>query len=234
MQQRTINFLKMTSGVIAGLQNEKSAWESEEEIAGVITDLITNYNSIEGVNLGILSTNTTGYTDEKDNLFDSITNRTLKLCNKMSAYAKLKSDHTLLPLVDMSLSALSRGIEKEAVARCGAIADKAGNMLTQLASFKVSEEEINTIKQQVKAYNASLDGRTTVSGNLTVSGSEISSRISILRQKLDILDNLIEGLIEDDAFVARYKSWRKITDYGKGKTLTNNKSAAISSVDGVK
>ena len=230
MQQRTINFLKMTSGVIAGMQKEKSVWESEVEIAGVFTDLVTNYSFIESVNQEILSTATTGYTDEKDNLFDSITSLTLKLCHKMSAYAKLKGDHTLLPLVDMSLTSLSRGIEKEAVARCGAIADKAATMLTQLASFKVTEEQVNTIKQQVKTYNASLDSHTTINGNRTVSGTEISSRISLLREKLDILDNLVEGLIEDDAFIARYKSWRRIIDYGKGKTLTNKEESVNSAV----
>ncbi len=221
MQQRTINFLKMTSGVIAGMESEKSVWEGEEEIAGIYTALKAAYNKIEGTNQGILGTDTTGLTDEKDSLFDSITHLTFKLCNKMSAYAKLKKDNVLLPLVDVSLSTLQRGIEKEAVDRCAAIADKALAILSQLTTFKVTEAQLTTIKQQVKAYHAVMDGRKATSGNLTVSAEEISAGVATIREKFDVLDSLVEGLIEDEGFIARYKSWRRIVDYGKGKTLPN-------------
>ncbi len=58
MQQRIINFLKMTSGVIAGMQKEKSVWEEEEEIVAVFTDVVNVYKNIESKNHGILGTDT--------------------------------------------------------------------------------------------------------------------------------------------------------------------------------
>jgi len=222
MQQRIINFLKMTSGIIAGMQKEKSVWEDEEEIVAVFTDVVNVYTNIESKNHGILGTDTTGFTNEKDNLFDKLTHLTYKLCKKMSGYAKRNKDYALLPLVDVSLLTLQRGIEKEAVERCAAIVEKATVLLPQLASFKVNDAQLTTIKEQIKAYNTSLDTRTATGGSLTVSGSEISERIAALREHFDVLDDLVEGLIEEEGFIARYKSWRRIVDYGKGKTLPNN------------
>lgn len=221
MEQRNINFLKMTSGVIAGMESEKSVWEEEKEIADVYAEITTDYNKIESTHQSILGTDTTGYTEEKDDLFESITKLTFKLCCKMSAYAKRNKDYVLLPLVDLSLSNLQQGVESVAVERCSAIVEKATPLLPKLVTFKVTEAQLTTIKQKIKAYGASIDGRTTTSGNRTVSGSEISQLISNLKENLDTLDSMIEGMIDDEAFIARYKSWRRIIDYGKGKTLPN-------------
>ena len=58
MQQRIINFLKMTSGIIAGMQKEKSVWEDEEEIVAVFTDVVNVYKNIESKNHEILGTDT--------------------------------------------------------------------------------------------------------------------------------------------------------------------------------
>ncbi len=64
------------------MQKEKSVWEEEEEIVAVFTDVVNVYKNIESKNHGILGTDTTGFTNEKDNLFDKLTHLTYKLCKK--------------------------------------------------------------------------------------------------------------------------------------------------------
>jgi len=221
MEQKSINFLKMISGVIAGMEQEKAVWEAETEIVSKHGSIKSLFDSIDGKNQSILSTDKTGYTSVKDNLFDNITEATHRLTRQMSAYAKINGNHVLLPLVDVSMSALTRGPEKEAVNRCAAIVEKAVQMLPQLATFKVKQEKLDEIRQQITDYNTSLDQRSTINTDLKISAEEINQGIASLRAMLDILDDLVEGIIEDEGFVARYKSWRKIPDYGKGKTLKN-------------
>ncbi len=63
----------------------------------------------------------------------------------MSGYAKRNKDYALLPLVDVSLSTLQRGIEKEAVERCAAIVEKATVLLPLIASFKVNDAQLATM-----------------------------------------------------------------------------------------
>lgn len=221
MEQRDINFLKMTSGVISGMDSEKPLWDKEVEIVNVFTGIKTKYGSIESANQEVLGVDLTGLTGKKDNIFNKLTSDTFKLCNKMSAYAKINKNYELLPLVDLSLSAIRGGIEMEAVERCLAIVNKASTMLTQLATFKVTEAELTGIKAQITEYKASVNARTSSSGSRTVSGEEIEAGIAVLREQLDILDNLIIGMIDDESFVARYHSWRRIVDYGTDKTLPN-------------
>jgi len=221
MEQKAINTLKMVSNVVAGMEQEKAVWEGEPEIVKKNIEIKSVYESIGGKNLIILSTDKSGFTTAKDILFENITNATYKLLRQMSAYAKIKNDHVLLPLVDLSMSALTRGPQKEVVDRCAAIVEKAIQLLPQFSIVKVKAETLEIIKNQIKDFNNTLTERSTVSTNLSVSGEEIAQGIVTLKISLDILDDLVEGIIEDEGFIARYKSWRKIPDFGKGKTLKN-------------
>lgn len=223
MNQKEINFLKMVFRVITGMNTEKEVWENETEVVGVFTHIESGYNAIEVKNLVILGTDTTGYTVSKNNLFDSITHQTHKLVLKMRAYAKIKKDYVLLPLVDLSYSGLSRGIEIDAINRCQALVDTATSLMPKLANFKVTEPMLTAIRNEIKEYNKSMGSRSTAGTSVIVSGGEIDEEISSLRSHLDTLDSLIEGVIEDESFIARYNDWRKIIDDGTGKTLPKTK-----------
>lgn len=227
MEQRTINFLKMNSSVITGLNKEKAVWEGEVEIVDLFSRIEQRFIKIEGEKLIILGTDKSGFTIAKNGIFDSIIQKTFKLNRKLSGYAKLRNDYELLPLVDVSLSGLTKGTEMEAVDRCLAIVNRATVLLPKLTTFKVTEALLTIIKQLIKDYKSKVDQRTTVSSDVSVTGEDIDEGISELRSNLEILDDLIEGLIDDEEFIARYKGWRKIIDYGKGKTLPNKPKAKV-------
>jgi hypothetical protein len=139
----------------------------------------------------------------------------------MSAYAKKNNIHSLLPLVNISYSTLSKGPELEAVNRCSGIIEKASELINDLTTFKVTEAEIEEDRQLVADYRKMAAERTAASKDRPVKGSEINELLSGLRSQLDIMDDLLKGMIDDKGFISRYKSWRNIVDYGKGKTLKN-------------
>jgi len=221
MKQSQFNFLNMLGGVLNGMNNERSLWENEPEIVSEFSILESEYNKVTGLDESLSVTDTSGLTALKDNTFDRLMSTTYKLAKKMSAYAKKNNILTLLPLVSISYSALSRGPEPEAVSRCAGIADKASENLANLTSFKVTSAEIESIRQLIADYRQQSSERTAVSKDKPVKGSEISDKIKNLRSNLDIMDDLVKGLIDDRDFINRYKSWRSIVDYGKGKTLKN-------------
>ncbi len=221
MRQTQFNFLNMLGVVLNGMNNERSLWENEPEIASTYSLLDTEYNQVNSLNESVSATDPGGLTDLKDNTYDQLMNTTYKLMKKMSAWAKKNNRLTLLPLVGISYSALSRGPEPESVNRCAGIADKAVENLENLASFKVTNADIDNIRQLITDYRKQASERTTVSKDKSEKGSEIVEKIKNLRNSLDIMDDLVKGLVEDQEFINRYKSWRNITDYGKGKTLKN-------------
>ena len=221
MKQSQFNFLNMLGVVLHGMNNERSVWENEPEIASTFSLLDTEYKEVNSLNESVSATDSAGLTDLKDNTFDQLLGNTYKLMKKMSAFAKKNNKLTLLPLVGISYSALSRGPEPEAVGRCAGVADKASENLDEMASFKVNKDDIANIRQLITDFRQQASERTTVSKDKSEMGEKIAAMIKSLRSNLDIMDDLVKGLIEDQEFINRYKSWRSIIHYGKGKTLKN-------------
>jgi len=223
MNQDVINYLNMLGGALSFLRQERTQWENETEIEETVTSIETDYLDILTHSKDIEGLVTTGLTDIKDVTFDLVMTKTLKICRKLSAYAKKKNDLAMLPLVNHSHSSLSRGPEKEAIARCKAILDAAAGKLQVLTTFKITLPEITAGKLLITNCENLVDTRTNTVSNRTVSGEEVAALVSATRKNLSILDDLIEGISEDEAFISRYLATRHTIDTGKGKTLKNKK-----------
>ncbi len=203
------------------MNDERSLWENEAEIATMYSELETGYNQVNSLSESILATDPGGLTDLKDNTFDQLMNATYKLMKKKSAYAKKNNIYTLLPAVSNSYTTLSRGPEPEAVNRCAGNADKAEECLENLATYKVTADEIQNIRQLISDCRQQSSERTTMLKDKSEKLAKVAEEIKNLRHNLDIMDDLVKGLIDDREIINHYKSWRSIIDYGKGKTLKN-------------
>jgi hypothetical protein len=225
MEQDVVNYLNMIGGVLNTLRKDNPIWEKETEMTDVVTLVETDYLSVLNLSKNIKGLQTTGLTDLKDFTFDLITRKTLKLSKKLSAYAKKNKKLDLLALVNYSYSSLSEGMQKDAITRCKAILDAATTNLANLTSFKATADEITTIKQNISDYEGYLDNRSSTTATRTTSVSEVSTLVSNIRDNIDILDDIVEGVLEDEGVIARYLASRKIVDYGKAKTAKNTKKA---------
>jgi hypothetical protein len=221
MKQSESNVLKMVQAVMANLRKDQEYWLNEPEIAAEVNEIETEYNLITESQNTISGLDSTGYTKSKNMAFDSITRATYKLARKMCIYARRQKDEILLKLVNQSENSLSAGIEKDAISRCSAILNKAESLLAELQSTKITADEIAKIKQLIVVYNEHIDSRSTVKTSKSVSINDNSTRVSALYEKFTNLDDMIEGYIENEEMIARYKASRIVINYGKGKTLKN-------------
>lgn len=208
----------MVQAVLANLKKDQEYWSGEPEIVQEVTDIEKAYKAVMDVIANISGLDQKGYTVAKNNAFDSIMALTLKLCKKMSVYARRNNDNALLQLTDHSLHSLSTGMEKDAMSRCAAIVNKAEAMVSQLVAYKVTDTELAAIRQLMASYNEHLDGRSTTRADKSTSKIDVSGQISALRSRLTLLDELVEGFIDNQEMIARYKASRVILDYGKSKT----------------
>jgi hypothetical protein len=219
MKQSEANDLNMVQAVLANLKNDQSYWSDEPEIVSEVAAIETEYNLIIGNQNIVSGLDPTGYTKTKNTAFERIILSTYKLCRKLCIYARRQNDEVLLKLADHTENTLSAGIEKDAISRCIAIVDKAESMLRALSGNKVTADELAKIRQLIVVYNQQLDTRSTVKTNKTVSIQNISVRVALLVERLTLLDDMVEGYIEDEGMIARYKASRIIIKYGKGKTV---------------
>lgn len=225
MEQREFNFLNMTDRVLAHMLVGKLIWENEPEIVEVVAVIEQRRSDIAKKGAVEAGLSGKGYTSAKDNTLDTIATKTCKLSKKISGYAKKKGLLELIPLVNVSVTTISRGPEKEVINRCRAITDIAVNHIENLASFSVKNDEIELIKKLIFEYQNHIDNRSNTNISKSSSGEDIANDIGALRHQLDILDDLVEGSLEDNTFIREYKASRLIDDYGRGKTLKNKDEA---------
>lgn len=221
MKQSESNFLSMVQAVLANLTKDQTFWSEEPEIVSEVEALGSEFNLVTEDLNRISGLDPTGYTKSKNNAFDTIIHSTFKLCRKMCVYARRQNNAVLLQFADHSENSLSAGIEKIAISRCSALINKAESLLEALSPYKITADELLYIRQQIEDYNQQLEGRSTVKTSKTVSIHDISGQIASLNNHLYLLDDMIEGFIEDVDMIARYKSARIVIDYGKGKTAKN-------------
>ena len=221
MNQREFNFLNMSDNVMSHMLVGKLLWENNPEIFEVVEAIKQRRNDISVKGAVEAGLSGKGHTSAKDNTLDTLATITCKLSKKISGYAKKKSLLELIPLVNVSVSTISRGPEKEVINRCRAIADIAVKHLENLASFSVKKDEIEQIEKLISEYQNHIDNRSNTNISKSSSGVDIADDIGEIRHQLDILDDLVEGSLEDNTFIREYRATRLIDDYGKGKTLKN-------------
>jgi hypothetical protein len=221
MKQAESNYLNMVQSLLANLRKDQAFWSGEPEIVSEVNAIESEFNLVnESLNL-VSGLDPTGYTKSKNSTFDSIIRATYKLCRRLCVYARRQNDPLLLQFADHSENSLSAGIEKAAINRCSALVNKAETIIDALASYKITADDLASIRQLIEAYNQHLEGRSTVKTSKTVSIHDISDQINSLNNRLILLDDMIEGFIDDDDMIARYKAARIVINYGKGKTAKN-------------
>ena len=221
MNQSEFNFLNMSDRVMSHMLVGTSLWENDPEIVEVIEIIQQKRTDISKKGAAESGLSGKGYTSAKDNTLDALATKTSKLSKKISAYAKKRGLLDLIPLVDVSITSISRGPEKEVINRCNSITDIADKHMENLASFNVKTDEIVQIKKLISEYQNHIDNRSNTNISKSSSGEDIADDIAEIRHQLDILDDLVEGSLEDNIFIRDYKAARLIDDYGKGKTLKN-------------
>ena len=221
MKQTDFNFLTMCDRVTAHMRRGMNLWENEPEIVEVITIIEEKRAGISAKGAAESGLSGKGFTTAKDETLDSLVTITCKLSKKISGYAKKNRLLELIPLVDVSANSLASGPEKKVINRCKGITEIALKNMEKLVSFRVTSDEIDKINMLISDYQNHIDNRSNTNITKTSSGVDISENIREIRHQLDILDDLIEGLLEDNTFIRDYKASRLIDDFGKGKTLKN-------------
>jgi hypothetical protein len=211
----------MVQSVLANLKSDELIWSGEPEIVSEVSAIQSEFDQVNEDLEHVSGLDPTGHTKSKNSVVDTTLKATFKLCRRMCIYARKQNDLALLNFADHSENSLSAGTEKEVINRCAAIVSKAQSMANILSPYKVTAEGLAEIRQLIETYEKHIETRSTVKTDKSVSIQDISGQIGSLKNRLDLLDDMIEGLIEDEEMIARYQMARMVINYGAGKTLKN-------------
>lgn len=152
----------------------------------------------------------TAYTSEKDKQLDLVQELSYKLGCKISSYAIEVKDLVLEALVNLSRYQLEEGTEAEIIARCQIIADKGTEFLSKLTDYKVTAPEIKTLNDAIDLYKKMPAERDLVANERKTAVRSISVVIPEARKLLKTIDVNVDGLIDDETFIAEYHEIRSI------------------------
>jgi len=213
MKQSEENFLNMVHTVLDTLKKNLSIWASESVIIKEVNAVERDYNQILG-NLNHNSRLDSGV--RHDNINDdlnSIIRATIKLCRRMYLYARLHNDEIIRKLVDHSESTLANGSERIVIRRCHTILSRAEWMHYYLKPYKVTSNQLTKLHNLIEDYEQSHRDGSKISN--VPHKPTVSHQIAELKERLTILDELIQGLITDSIFISEYYNSRTVVDYSE-------------------
>jgi len=215
MKQSEENFLNMVHSVLDTIKKNQSIWTAESAIVKEVIAIEHDYNLILG-NLNLDSRLDSGirYDTLNDDL-NSIVRATIKLCRRMYLYARHHNDEIIMKLVDHSESTLTNGSERVVIRRCHRILSRAEWMLYYLKPYKVSAIQLKKLHELIDDYGQHHGDQSKTEIRNFAHKPNVSHQITELKERLNILDELIDGLITNSKFISEYRNSKIIIDYSE-------------------
>jgi hypothetical protein len=227
MSQTQNKFLKMVNMVLTGLDNEIAVWNHIRPMQQMVNQVREGYARISDEIQTKISTNPTSYTVEKDSRFEQLLDKAFRLTKKISAYAKVNKVNALLPLVAYTHSSLHKGTESQWLQRAQTIASEAQKRITELSDYQVTPEEIAELQRTIEICQKLPSERNLVKGKRIIAGQNITISIQTLKQLLDTLDDMVDGMVTSEALQHKYKQWRKISYATKVKSTATSSEPKV-------
>lgn len=209
MKQSEENFLNMVHSVLDTLNKNQSVWFSESAIVMEVHSIEQDYYETVG---RLNRKSRIPYTTLNDDL-KSIIRATIKLCRRMYLYARHHNDEIMMKLVDHSESTLANGSDRTVIQRCNTIVCRAEWMLYYLEPYHISASQLTRLHNQIDEYEKSIEDRSKFS-NVSHKPT-VSHQVAQLKERLNLLDELINGLITNSELISEYEDSRIIIDHSK-------------------
>jgi hypothetical protein len=145
---------------------------------------------------------------------------------KLRGYAKVNKDNVLLVAVNYSESDLRTGPEQDLVTRCRLILARGREYQPKLTDYQVTKSTLSALQTAIDTFAPLSSQRDAVSKERTTATANIAALLDELRQRLDTLDDLIPGLVNNADFVATYKQSRLVSSGSPRKVKTEDEANA--------
>lgn len=156
---------------------------------------------------------TEGTTRTKDQQVDHVIGLTMTLVKRLRSYARMRDDAGLLPVLDVSESGLDRMNDVDMVAEVKAITTAARERPAEaLAPFKVRPELLDEVDAEAMRVLPKEDDQDAAIDARAVATASLRRLFSAFVPLRDVLDDLVDSVVEDEAFRAGYLQARKVTD----------------------
>jgi hypothetical protein len=210
MKQKDIRLVRMIEELIRELDNHEKVWNSYSVIIKQIHK-IKRINALVQKNISKqISSGIEAYSRQKNLILSELVLKVNKIALKVKGYAKINQNNSLLKDVDIPKEKIIEEKDEDIIHICENILNHAASIQGHLIEdFNMSEELIigaSANLMQVKQMINIKDSLNMTDALLSESMKEIMTELKVA---IDVLDDLIYGIIEDDKIITIYRNIRK-------------------------
>lgn len=228
MERRQLNTLRMGRGVLALFDGAETTtgWGARSVLKTTVQTVRALVNGMAHAGLTQEQLKTNGLTLRKDEQLNVMGDLTEWIVRGLRPYAKITNDKELLTGIDFSHTDLTQGPEERCVNRCQLVHDAAKGRVTELAEHGVTQTHLDAQQLSIDTFRPLAGLRDATAAQRQAATESLPQYQQQLREQLDILDDLTQNLIEDDAFKGAYRAAREIIDQrGPGKAPADEPAA---------
>jgi len=210
MDLKAKTFWEMEKESISYLHKNENWWTKWAVLATTINKLEASENELDASFKVQDASNPGGQVARKNKLIDAFYHRTYRLGRKLLLFAKVTGNQALINDVSFNKSSLHKLTEKEAMIKCHSVLQLANKYLDNTADYGITADELKTLASDL----SNLETMQPSIGMITNDRKSAVRSVKVLIKEgsfiLDMLDDGLEGIIEDDNFLEGWFAIRKI------------------------
>jgi hypothetical protein len=217
------NYLNMSHAVLTHFDNNVSAWSGIRVVSDGVGKLRITLTSITNAATKQGENNPVGHTAAKEHARDGLEGLVYLTALRVRSYARTADDDVLLEKVHFSRSTLDILGINDLLTRSRLVLDACVAHLSALTDYQIDKKTIADLQQRIDQTAQLYALRDTVIDQRMEATAHLQQLFGQARKQLKTLDDLVEGYVEDDAFVATYFNARRIHDLRGRKVKTGEK-----------
>ncbi len=218
MNKSQSNYFNMSKAVLDVFENSKPVWADKALLAEAYARLKTLCSDIDKAAAKQQENAPEGHTAAKEAARTELEDKLFITGRKLRAFARLEKDSVAEEQSDFSRSSLDLLSLNNLLNLSRAIVEVCKMRIDQLKSYEIDEKMLADLQKSIDKLarmNAHRDATVDFRMENT---SSLVSLISQVRQELKTMDALVEGFVDDEAFLTVYFNARRIHDVrGGGK-----------------
>jgi len=220
------NYLNMLNAVLSLFDSHPAAWAAIVTVAGGVERLRTTLEAIIETAKQQDANDSKGHTAAKEHSRDLLENLTYQMAVRMRSYAAVAGNEVLRKAAQFSRSDLDNMKTNELLTHCRVVADACDASVVELTDYRIDAKTVDELRQRIKQTAQLYAQRDTVIDRRTEATDRLKRLFSQARQQIKALDDLAEGFVDDDIFVATYFNARRIHDLRGRKAATTDTAQA--------
>jgi hypothetical protein len=210
MTKRQNNYLNMVVAVLKHFDNYTSIWSEINLILMILEKVRSIVKAILATAIKQAENNPVGYTASKEQTRDILETMLYQIALRVRTYARITDNKVLVEKTRFSRSSLDLLGNNDLVIVSNMLADACTEHLAELVDYQVDQAMVDKLQELATQTKTLYAQRDTVIDERMEATARLQQLFTQVRKQIKILDDMVEGYIEDDTFVTTYFNARRI------------------------